>query len=89
MPHDFSPLRQSKHLSKLISILHAELWASKGVYYFHYLFTTGCPKPFDLLEEEFPFPNNMLFHYLQLKHALRAQLPSTCVPPFNRRNMWQ
>lgn len=72
--HSHTPLWLNSHMPELYSIPDSTVWDLHGIIYLHQVLSTSGPKTFQTLKEEFMLPNHLLFIYLQLHHAIRAQL---------------
>lgn len=63
-------------------------WYSKGIKYLCHLYDAQGFKTFQQLRPDFDLPRSYLFHYYQLRHAIRAQFGSlknpTNLPPLER-----
>lgn len=72
--HSYTSLWYNSRLPELCTKPDPKLWAAYGIliYLSQVLMETG-PKNFQTLKEEFSLPNHLLFQYLQLRHAVRAQ----------------
>lgn len=71
--NDYTPLWHNNKLQELNGIQNSDLWAAKGIYYLHHLFTNGTFKTFEALKMEFQIPNQMFYCYLQIRHAIQTQ----------------
>lgn len=71
--HSHTPLWHNRQLQELLHIPAATLWATKGITYLFQVLTPLGVRHFQALREEFDLPAHMLFNYMQLRHALRAQ----------------
>lgn len=74
--HSHTPLWHNNHLHEMESIPDSTVWASHGIIYLHQVVSNARLKPFHTFKEEYTLPNSLTFKYLQLRHAIRTQLPS-------------
>lgn len=77
--HFHTSLWFNKHMLELFTIPDPMVWISNDILYSHQVMTASGPKTFQMLKDECSFPNQLLFLYLQLRHALQTQLPSDTV----------
>lgn len=74
-----TPLWFNDHLPELSTVPDPQLWAAYGIIYLSHVLTGTGPISFQSLKERFSLPNQLLFRYLQLRHAHRAQMASTTI----------
>lgn len=67
------PLWFNNHLLEFRNVPDPNIWAKHRIIYLHQVMTNERPKSFQTLKEEYSIPQHMVFIYLQLCHALRAQ----------------
>lgn len=82
--NDFTPLWCNRDLPELHNIHDPRPWLERGILYLHHVWSNGTLKNFDTLKEEFHLANNMVFRFLQLRHAIQAQFPQP--PPRSAPN---
>ncbi|PIO38014.1 hypothetical protein AB205_0096360, partial [Aquarana catesbeiana] len=83
-----NPLWFNPTLQELYSLPDTKRWYSKGVKYLCHLYNAQGFKTFHQMSLDFDLPRSYLFHYYQLRHAIRAQFGSlkdpTNLPPLER-----
>lgn len=72
--HSHTPLWVNNHLAELKQIPDPAIWANYGIIYLHQVMTNSRPKTFQSLKEDYSIPHQLMFRYLQLRHALRSQV---------------
>ena len=74
--HSHTPLWNNSFMPELSTILDPGVWASYGILFLSQVMSGTGPKSYNRLREEFSLPPQLHFRYLQLRHALRAQMGS-------------
>lgn len=74
--NEFTPLWHNSNLPEFDMLPDSELWSSRGIIYLLHIVHHDRLKTFDRLKTEYMLPNQMLFRYMQLRHAFYAQFPS-------------
>lgn len=74
--HTHTPLWFNKHLPELEYLSDSIVWATYGIINIHQVLSDARLKQFQVLKEEYTLPNQMAFKYLQLRHALKTQIPN-------------
>ena len=77
--HTHTPLWFNKHLPESESFSDSTVWATHGIIYLHQVLSNSRIKQFQVLKEEYKLPDQIAFKYLQLRHALKTQLPNMVV----------
>lgn len=67
------------HLPELSTVPDPQLWVAYGIVYLSQVLTETGPISFQSRKETFSIPNQLLFRYLQLRHAIRVQTASTSI----------
>lgn len=73
--NEFTPLWHNINLPEFNIIPDNEVWSSRGIFYMSHIIHSGRLKTFERLQTEFALPNQMLFRYIQLRHAFYTQFP--------------
>lgn len=71
--HEYTPLWHNSLLPEFRDLPDIGLWQECGVHYLGQIITSAGLKTFHSLKEEFSLPNNMLFRYIQMRHAFNSQ----------------
>lgn len=71
--HDYTPLWHNSTLPEFRDLTDSSLWQDCGVVYLGQIINSAGIKSFQSLKEEFTLPDNMLFRYIQLRHAFVSQ----------------
>lgn len=74
--YSHTPLWLNSHMPELELIPDSTIWALHGIIFLHQILSSFGLKPFQTLKEEYKLPNHLTFKYLQLRHAIRSQLPN-------------
>ena len=68
-----SPIWNNRYYEELMTLSCGERWRRYGVTHLVHIFSGGRLLSFAELRERYDLPQTMYFHYLQLRHAIRAQ----------------
>ncbi|XP_040184732.1 uncharacterized protein LOC120917483 [Rana temporaria] len=74
---DYSPLWHNDTYTELAKLQIGGGWKSHGVTHIKHVFRHGRLRPLADLRVEYGLPSSMLFQYMQLQHAVRAQSRSS------------
>lgn len=76
MVSPYVPLWAKPTLPHLAMLPDPQLWASRGIVGLKHIISNDRLCSFADLKAEFHLPNQMLFRYLQLRHAVTMQFPN-------------
>lgn len=69
----YSPIWDNSTYAELAKIQQGPQWGRLGITHLKHIFHNGALLPFRELQSKYALPSNMLFYYLQLLHAVKAQ----------------
>ena len=72
--HSHTPLWNNSFMPELSTIPDPGVWASYGILFLSQVMSGTGHKSYNRLREEFSLPHQLHYRYLQLRHALRAQM---------------